>query len=53
MIYCAHGWLMCTRTSDGAWSAMMDGGSGDSAAVFPARCRRTGVNKARRSITGV
>jgi hypothetical protein len=53
MIHCAHGWVMCTRTSDGAWSAMMDGGGRDGAVVFPVRGRRTGVNKARRSITGV
>jgi hypothetical protein len=53
MIYCAHGWVMCTRTSDEACPATMDGGGRDGAAAFSARGQRTGMNKARRSITGV
>jgi hypothetical protein len=39
---------MCTKTSDGAWPAMRDGGSHDGVAVFPARGWRTRVNKVRR-----
>jgi hypothetical protein len=53
MSYCVHGWVMCTKTSDGSWTAMMDHGGRDGVLAVPVRGRRTGMNKAHRSITGV
>jgi hypothetical protein len=44
---------MCSRSSGGAWPAMMDGGGRDGAHMFPVRGRRAGTEGAHMSFTGV
>jgi hypothetical protein len=56
MIYGASSvcwWVMCLRSSGGAWPATRDGGGRGGASAFPARGRRTWIEEARMSIVGV
>jgi hypothetical protein len=56
MIYGASSvcwWVMCSRSSGGAWPATRDGGGRGGASVFPPRGRRTWTEEARISIMGV
>jgi hypothetical protein len=46
-------WVMCSKSSGGAWPAARDGGGRDDAFVFPARGQRTWMEGARISIMEV
>jgi hypothetical protein len=46
-------WVMCSRNSGGAWLATRIGGGRDGVLVFPARGRRTRMDKAHISIMEV